>query len=138
VCVCLCVCVCVLLVTQHSKRVLHIILPSVGLFDCHIFRHKMNDFRKKKSVIETKMLFICSANSVWNISCSNKNSARYYITDVKMSSCKVPVVFVGFNQTSVFKIFSKNLQISNFMNICSMGAKLFHRTDRHRHTWRIQ
>ena len=48
---CVCVCVCVVLVTQHAKRKLCIILPSVACPALQYFStlsHKRHDFRKKK------------------------------------------------------------------------------------------
>jgi hypothetical protein len=47
--------------------------------------------------------------------------------NVKTSSCKVPVILVGFQRNLNFlNIFSKNAQILNFIKILPVGADLFH------------
>jgi hypothetical protein len=64
-----------------------------------------------------------------------RRSERDMIIDVCWSSCKVPVITVRSKQNLNFlNTFSKNTQISNFINIRPVGAELFHadrRTDRH-------
>jgi hypothetical protein len=93
--------------------------------------HKRNDFQKK--VTEHKMsVLIFSTTFIWNISHSKKKSTRYY-TNVKMSSCEVPVFLSHFNETWIFS----TSQIWNFIKIRLVGAELFHvdkQTDRW--TWR--
>ena len=62
----------------------------------------------------------------WNTSHSKKNSGRWII-NVRRSSCKVPVVLVGFlwNLNFLDRL-SQNTQISNFTHIRPVGAELFH------------
>ena len=44
-----------------------------------------------------------------------------------MSSCKAPLFLSNFNEILIFATdFWKNIQISNFMKILSVGAELFH------------
>ena len=50
-CRCVCVCVCVALVTQHAKRMCHVILLSVACLSPPHFitlSHKRQDFLKKR------------------------------------------------------------------------------------------
>jgi hypothetical protein len=62
--------------------------------------HKRHDFRK--NVIEYKMcIFIFSTTFVRNTSHFKKNPVRY-CHNVRKSSCKVPVILVRLNETSVF------------------------------------
>jgi hypothetical protein len=56
------------------------------------------------------------------------------VKNVYWSSCKIPVILVRFSSWNLNfqEIFSKNTQISNFMEISPVGAELFHadrRTD---------
>jgi len=57
------------------------------------------------------------------------------IENVYWSSCKVPVTCLSdLNETYFSYELSKNIQISNFMKIRSVGAEIFHadrRKDRH-------
>jgi len=63
-----------------------------------------------------------------NISHSKKNSE--ISLKKSMPSCKVPVSLTRFKSNLNSDIFSKNRQISNFMKICPVAAKLLH-VDRH-------
>jgi len=52
------------------------------------------------------------------------------IDSIYWSSRNIPFIHVRFEwNLNFFNIFSKNTQISNFIKICPVGAKLFH-TDR--------
>ena len=63
-----------------------------------------------------------------------RKNERDMIKNVYRSSCKVPVILVQFSwKLNSVDRFSKNLKISNFMKIRSVGTELFHadgRTDR--------
>ena len=65
-----------------------------------------------------------STTFVWNTSHSKKNSTRY--PNVHVSSVKYQLFLSDFNQTLVFRLFSKNNQITNFTKICPVGVELFH------------
>jgi len=64
---------------------------------------------RKKMLLNTKCVFwFFSTNSVWKISHSKKNSARYYHTFSQVS-CKVPVAFVRvWLHLNSLDIFSEN------------------------------
>ena len=90
--------------------------------------HKRHDFRGgKKKVTEHKMCdSIFSTTSVWNISHSKKNWARYN-KNIYRSSCELPDILVGFQRNSNFiKTFSKNLKTSYLVKIRSVTTDLFH------------
>jgi hypothetical protein len=74
-----CECVSVALVTQHAKRMRHIILSSVASLDLPYFStsYKCRNFRKKVNEHEVCVL-ISSTTFVGNTPHSKKNSARYY------------------------------------------------------------
>jgi len=74
------------------------------------------------------------STSVWNISRSKKNWARYD-QKVYWSSWKINIILFRYQwKLSFHNWFSKNTQISNFIKICPVGAKLLQedgRTNRH-------
>ena len=57
--------------------------------------HKWHDFGK--NLTEHKMcVLIFSTNVIWNIYRPKKKAARYIVINVNTSSCKVPVILIGF------------------------------------------
>jgi len=114
---------------QHAMRMRHIVI--CGLSGCFVaclavpysstLSHKRHDFRKY--VIKHKMcVSIFLTMSVWNISHS-KNWTRYD----QNSSCKVPVILVGFQwNLNLFDRYSKNIQVWNFIKIRLLGTELLH------------
>ena len=84
-------------------------------------------------VIEYKILFlIFFPNFFWNILRRNK---RNVIKNVHWSSSKVPVILVRFQwNLNLMDIFSRNIQIQNFMKIRPVEDEIFFpcgRTDGH-------
>jgi hypothetical protein len=74
-----------------------------GLPGCTLFftlSHKRHGFRKKKR-LDIKCVFWFSVLFFYNISHSKKNWARYD-KNVCVSSCKVPVIFVGLEWNLIF------------------------------------
>jgi hypothetical protein len=76
---CACACVHVALLIQHANCMLHVVTSAVALLAPPYFQtlsHKRHGFRKR--IIEHKMcvLIFCTM-FVWDISHSEKNSARY-------------------------------------------------------------
>jgi len=90
--------------------------------------HQRHDFRKK-TLLNIRCVLIFYTISVWNISHSKKNSARYN----HRSRHKVPIILVRFKWNSNFlDRFFKNNEMWNFMKVRPVGAELFHsggRTD---------
>ena len=73
------------------------------------------------------VFFIFSTTLAWNIFILRRIQ-RGMITDVRTSSCKVPVILVRFYR------FSKNAEISNVIKVYPVRVELFHaggRTDGH-------
>jgi hypothetical protein len=107
----------------HASR--YIVICGLCLYNIFsTLSHKRNDFRKK--VTEHKMcVFIFSITSVWNISHSKKNSARYhhkctsvftYRTQVLMADSKVNFIFwTDYGKINII-----------FTNIRPRSAHVFH------------
>jgi len=87
--------------------------------------HKWYDFRKEFTEHKMCVLIFCTT-FVWNISRSRKNSARYYheCAYVFMQNTRYSCHILMKHQFS--RHFSKNIQISNLINIRPVGAELFH------------
>jgi hypothetical protein len=118
----------VALVVQNAMHMCHVILSSVASLALPYFStltHKWHDFQKNITE-HTMCVLIFSTTFIWNISHSKKNWVRYdhkSILVVMWStrySCQISMKLVFSNR------FLKNTQISNFMKIHPVGAKLFH------------
>ena len=126
------VCACILaLITQHAKHMRFVIFPSVScpaLQNYFKLSHKQRDFWKK--VTDHKMcVLIFSATFIWNISHSQKNSARYYR---KRTYANYPSFLSNFNQIWIFwQIFGEYTNIK-FNEHPSSGSRVVPcgRTDR--------
>ena len=127
---------------QHAERMHHI--SMYDLSSCTVFfpHYLINGTIFGKMAIEHKMCaLIFSTTFARNTSNSKKkNWARYGQKKYTGLQSKLPVIFVTFWRNLNFPdIFSKNIQILNFMKICPAGAKLFHadgQTDRQTDTQR--
>ena len=127
-CVCVCVCVCCIGI-QHprlSRRIILTFFTCLALQYFSTLFHKRHDFLKKKSYWSKMCDLIFCTTFIWNISHS-KIIKRDIIISALSSSCKVPVSHVRFKwNLSFLNTFFKNIQISNFMKIHSVGAELSH------------
>jgi hypothetical protein len=130
-------CVFAALVIQHAKRMRHIFV--CGLSSSIIFFHIISwKARFSKESYWIKMcVFIFSINLSGKVFVLRRTEIDTII-NVYRSFCKIPVTLVrflwNFNFLSKFSI---NTQVSNFMKLRPVGAKLFHedgQTDRQ--TWR--
>ena len=86
----------------------------------------IHDFRKE-TCLNTKCVFWFSllfrSEKVFIL----RRNERHMIKNVRGSSCKVPVILVRCEWNLDFlNGFSKIIQIPNFVNICPVGAELFH------------
>jgi hypothetical protein len=106
--------VCVASVTQHAKRMRHIMLSPVECLTLpyfSTFSHKRRDFRKEIKVTEHKMCaLIFSTNFVWYISHCKNNSVRYnkyHICTTYRSPCIVTFILSHFNPELFRNIFRK-------------------------------
>jgi hypothetical protein len=98
VCVCERACVHVALLIQHKTRMRHIMTWFVTPLAPPYFStlsHKRHDFRKKKKDIEHKMFWF-SLQLLSKIFLILRRILRDIVINVKTSSCKVPVILVGF------------------------------------------
>ena len=87
---------------QHAMRMR--IIVFCGLPDSTIFfftlSHKRHDIRRKE-LLNTQCVSICSTYFVWNISHSRKNRARY---DQNCKLVKYPLFLSNINETWNFQI----------------------------------
>ena len=84
----------------------------------------------KKNIGHNMCILIFSTTFTWNILLLRRIQ-RDIVINVKTSSCKVPVIFVGFSWTlDILHRFSKQSQISNFIKIRLVGAEMLFHADR--------
>jgi hypothetical protein len=128
-----CACARVALLSQHATRNHSHLWP---LWLHHIFRHYLiNGTIFGKKLNDTKcVLYFLYTFYVKHFLFSDEFTE--IVIHVETSSCKLPVILVGFwYNLSFLSRFSKNAQISSFIKIRPMGAELFHAAGR---TWRSQ
>jgi hypothetical protein len=92
-----CVCVCVALVTKHTMRMRRTVLSSVDFLAMPYFStlsHKRYDFREK--VVEQKVFVLIFYTTLSETFLILGIIPRDIIINVCGSSCKVPVIPVGF------------------------------------------
>ena len=90
-------CVCVALVIQHAKRMRRIISSSRACQTVPYFStlsHKRQDFRE--NVTEHKMCVLIFSTTLSSTFLILRKIGRDMVTNVHMSSCKVPVIHVRF------------------------------------------
>jgi hypothetical protein len=101
---------------------LSVACPAVQYFSK--FSHKQHSF--PKIITEHKVcVLIFSTTFVWKTSHCMKKWARYDKKYVGLH-VKCPLSCSIIWNVIFFDSYSKNLQISNFMKICPVGAELFH------------
>ena len=125
-------CVSVALGNQHAKCMRRIILsptpyPALPYFST--LSHKRHDFQK--ILLNTRHVFWVPLQTFLEHFSLLRKIQRVIIKNVHSSSCKVPFLFVRFQWNINFLgRFSKNSQISNFMQFRPVGGELF-LADRH-------
>ena len=105
--------------------------PSLQYFSTS--SHKRHDFRKKKKNMEYEVCVLIFCTTLTETFLILRRILRHIFINVQRSSCRVPVIMDRFYWNSnILDRFSKNIQISNVMEIRPVGAELFHaegRTD---------
>jgi hypothetical protein len=87
------------LLIQHSTRIRHIVTSFVApMAPPYILTlsHKRCDFRKKKKFSNIKCLFLFSISLLSKTFLILRRIQRNIVKNVETSSCKVPVISVGF------------------------------------------
>ena len=87
--------------------------------------HKQHDFRKKKKVLNIKCVFLFFLQRLSETSLILRRIQRDMIKNVCWCSCEVQIFLVRFKRNLNFvDRFSKNTQISNFMETSSSGSRV--------------
>ena len=102
----------------------------------HIFRHYLiNSTICGKSLLNIKCVFWFSLQHLFETFLIPRRIKPATVINLKKSSCKVPVIFVGFElKLNFLNWLSKEAQISSFITSRSVGTELFYgdgRTDGH-------
>jgi hypothetical protein len=120
-----CDCVCKLSYLACNAHVPYCHLWPVLLYNIlHIISWR-HDFRKKS--YWTQNVFRFPLQHLSETFLILRRTERYKIKSSYESVCKIPVILVQFYRKLLFlNRVSKNIQISNFMKIVSLGAALFH------------
>jgi hypothetical protein len=87
--------------------------------------HKRHDFREK--LVDVNCVFWFSLQLLYEIFLTVRRIQQDFVTNVKSSSF-YPLFLSDFNENLIFPTVSKKAQISNFIDILSVGTELF-RTD---------
>ena len=85
----------VALLILHAKRMRRIVLSSLAAPHFSTLAHKRHDFRGKKLLI-IKCVFWFSLQLLFGTFTILRRIQRNIVINVKASSCKVPVILVGF------------------------------------------
>jgi len=97
--------------------------PAVQYFST--LSHKRHDCRKKV-LLNTKCVLWSSLQLLSETFFILRRTEREMIKYVyRSAACAVPLFLSVFNETNFLDRFSKNTQMSNFMKIRPVGAKLF-------------
>jgi len=118
----------VALLNKHIKRMRRIILPSVSCLTIPLFfftlTHKRQHFGENVLTMKCVLWFILQHLSERFLIL--RRFQRDIVTNVQTLSRKVPVIHGRFEWNTNFLVrFSKNVRISNFMRIRSVGAEFF-------------
>jgi hypothetical protein len=118
-------CVSVAFVSQHAKRMSHIVLSRVACPFLPYFSplsHKGRDF--SENVLNIKYLFWFSLQLLSETFFILSRTERDLIKSIYRSSCKVPVIFVGFKLNMYFvNRFSKKYWTIQFYENLSKGSR---------------
>ena len=142
----MCACVCpvawactssvhVALLIQHATRMLHIVISFVAPLARPYFStlsHKQHNFWRK--VFEQKCVFWSSLQLLSETFLIPRRTQRGIVINMKTSSCKVPVVLVGFKWNLNFfrQVFEKSINIKFHQNPSSWSLVVpCERTDGH-------
>ena len=121
----MCLCMCNLTYTACSVHATCCLRP---LWLYHVFRHYFIKERlSEEKLLNVKCVFWFSLRLLFDTFLILRRIQRDTVINVKMSSWKVPVIPAGFLWNMNFlDWFLEKACISNLMEICPVGARLFH------------